>query len=292
MPQLVVDFDSVADELYGLEPSEFVAARRAAVARAREAGDKALARELGALRKPTTTGWALNALVRADPDGVDRLLDLGAALRAAQQALRADELRSLAQRRGAELSALTERTAEVAAARGHAVTESVLREVGQSLSAALADPDIGADLRRGRMLGAVSYSGFGPAVLAAVPTPPEADTDREPPPAHPVDDAGRAEARAVDDAAAREARAQAERAARSRLSAAEDAARTAAADLDAATERAETAVRRAEELRDELSRAEQEGRFADSARRSAEETARRAAAELGRARDHAAEFDA
>ncbi|MDI9913723.1 hypothetical protein [Rhodococcus sp. IEGM 1379] len=113
-----MDFDS-AEDLYWLEPSEFVAARNAWVMRAKEAGDKARAKELGSLRKPTTTGWALNIQVRAEPENLDRLLDLGATLRAA-----------------------------------------------------LADPDIGDDLRRGRMLGAVSYSGFGPASLASVFEPP------------------------------------------------------------------------------------------------------------------------
>ncbi len=129
-------------------------------------------RSWGALRKPTTTGRALNVLVRAEPAGVDQLLDLGAALRSAQQALRGDELRSLATRRAAILSALTERAAAAVRERDHELSEAVLREVSQSLSAALADPEIGADLRRGRMLGAVSYSGFGPAALVSVPMPP------------------------------------------------------------------------------------------------------------------------
>ncbi|MGW0042225.1 hypothetical protein [Rhodococcus sp. NPDC003348] len=178
-----MDFDSTADELYGVEPSEFVAARGAAVASAKAAGDKALAKELAGLRKPTTTGWALNLLVRDHPEGVARLLDLGSTLRAAQQALRGEELRSLTAQRAAVLSALTDRAAAAARERGRELTEIVLREVGQSLSAALADPEIGADLRSGRMLGAVSYSGFGPALIAAVPTPTEpttAETEPEP----------------------------------------------------------------------------------------------------------------
>lgn len=286
-----VDFDSVADELYAVAPSDFVAARRTAIASAKEAGDKALAKELAGLRKPTTTGWALNVIVRAEPEGVERLLDLGAALRSAQQALRGDELRSLATRRAAALSALTDRAAAAARERGHELSETVLREVGQSLSAALADPDIGADLRRGRMLGAVSYSGFGPAVLAAVP-----DTVPAPPPSatapaeRPPDDIRQAQEGAGEEAR-RNAR---EAAVRRQAPAVADAARAAresASDLDVATERAAEATHRVEELRDELMRAEQESRFADSARHSAEEAAQRAAAELTRARELAAELD-
>ncbi|MFE4502280.1 hypothetical protein ACFRFQ_20720 [Rhodococcus sp. NPDC056743] len=266
-----MDFERTADELYAVGPSEFIAARRAAVARAKELGDTTLAKNLGALRKPTTTGWALNLLVRVEPDSVNRLLELGAALRAAQQALHGDELRSLATRRAAALSALTDRVASAAQDRGRPLPETVLREIGQSLSAALAEPDIGADLRRGRMLGSVSYSGFGPATLASVAepaAPPPSDTE---PKVQPTT-AARTEAE-------------------TRISDAETAAHHAISELEAATEMASQATQKVSELREALSRAEQECRFAESARRTAEEAARIAAAELEHARDLATEFD-
>ena len=263
-----MDFDSAADDLYGLEPSEFVAARNVGVMRAKEAGNKPLAKELGSLRKPTTTGWVLNVLARAEPENLDRLLDLGAELRAAQQALRGDELRSLATRRAAALSALTDSAVAAAKDRGHLLSETVLREIGQTLSAALADPDIGDDLRRGRMLGAVSYSGCGPAVLASVPEPPTPTEDT---------------IRGADE--------QARDRAHGRVDDAENAVRQTDSDLNIAIERAKKATRRVEELRDELSRAEMESRFANSALRSAGEAAERATAELTGARHLAAEFD-
>lgn len=265
-----MDFDTVADELYGAAPSEFVAARRAAVARAKEAGDKALAKELGKLKKPTTTGWALNLLVRSGSEKVDEILDLGAALRSAQQALRGDELRSLTNHRAALLSSMTDRAAAAAAERGHPLSATTLREVGQSLAAALSDPEIGADLRRGRMLGAVSYSGFGPASLTAVPTPT-------------AEEGSRSDEEASFDAARREARA--------RVTDALDSAREATSELEAATERVEKAARRVEELRDDLTRAEQESRFAKAARQSADKAARDAETELARAQELAAEFE-
>ncbi|OYD70234.1 hypothetical protein [Rhodococcus sp. OK302] len=264
-----MDFDSAADDLYGLEPSEFVAARNAWVMRAKEAGDKPLVKELGSLRKPTTTGWALNLLARAEPENLDRLLDLGAALRSAQQALRGDELRSLTTRRAALLSELTDSAVAAAKDRGHLLPETVLREIGQTLSAALADPDIGDDLRRGRMLGGVSYSGFGPAALASVPEPPTPTEDT---------------IRGADEQARGEAH--------SRVTDAETTVRQTNSELNGAIERAEKATRRVEELRDELSRAETESRFADAARRSAEQAAEGATAELAQARHLAAEFDA
>ncbi|MGW0174195.1 hypothetical protein ACWDUM_10135 [Rhodococcus sp. NPDC003322] len=292
-----MDFDSTADELYGVEPSEFVAARGAAVASAKAEGDKALAKELAGLRKPTTTGWALNLLVRDHPEDVARLLDLGSTLRAAQQALRGEELRSLTAQRAAVLSALTDRAAAAARERGRELTETVLREVGQSLSAALADPEIGADLRSGRMLGAVSYSGFGPALIAAVPTPTEpttAETEPEPAP-RPAKHTTKADDRPTRDEARDAERREALEAARSaaidRVAQDEEAAREANSELEAAAERAKAANRKVQELREELSRAEHESRFADSTLRTAEKAARHADTQLTRARESAAEFD-
>ncbi|MGW5074372.1 hypothetical protein [Rhodococcus sp. NPDC004095] len=289
-----MDFDSTADELYGVEPSEFVAARGAAVASAKAEGDKALAKELAGLRKPTTTGWALNLLVRDHPEDVARLLDLGSTLRAAQQALRGEELRSLTAQRAAVLSALTDRAAAAARERGRELTETVLREVGQSLSAALADPEIGTDLRSGRMLGAVSYSGFGPALIAAVPTPTTAETTPEPAP-RPTKHTTKADDRPTRDetreAERREAREAARSAALDRVAQDEEAAREANSELESAAERAKAANRKVQELREELSRAEHESRFADSTLRTAEKAARHADTQLTRARESAAEFD-
>lgn len=52
-----MDLESVADELYGLPPGEFVAARGRHVAAARTAKDPALAKQIAALRKPTLAAW-------------------------------------------------------------------------------------------------------------------------------------------------------------------------------------------------------------------------------------------
>lgn len=57
---------------------------------------------------------------------------------------------------------------DLAADHGQAASENALREVGQSLHAALADPDIAEQVRAGRLVTAVSYSGMGPAGMAVV----------------------------------------------------------------------------------------------------------------------------
>ena len=48
---LVAAVDEIAGELYGVDPDAFVAARTAAVAGAKAAGDKALAREVATLSR-------------------------------------------------------------------------------------------------------------------------------------------------------------------------------------------------------------------------------------------------
>jgi len=54
----MTDLEAAARELYALAPEEFVAARTRLVREARAAKDRALATEIGALRKPTRTrGW-------------------------------------------------------------------------------------------------------------------------------------------------------------------------------------------------------------------------------------------
>ena len=63
--------DLLADakaELYQADPEDFMSRRQELVARAREAGESAAAKQIGALRKPTRSAWVLNRLVRADPE--------------------------------------------------------------------------------------------------------------------------------------------------------------------------------------------------------------------------------
>ena len=72
------------DRLYSLPPEQFVAARDEAVADARLAGDRLMATEIAALRRPTVAAWLVNVLVRQRPELVDELFELGESLRAAQ----------------------------------------------------------------------------------------------------------------------------------------------------------------------------------------------------------------
>ena len=89
----------VADELYAVRPDEFVPERDEAVVRAREAGDRELARAIGKLRRPTRAAWLANLLARERPDQLEGLLGLATGLADAQRTLDGSALRALSAQR-------------------------------------------------------------------------------------------------------------------------------------------------------------------------------------------------
>ncbi|WP_407443370.1 hypothetical protein [Rhodococcus sp. (in: high G+C Gram-positive bacteria)] len=161
------DLDSVADRLYGLDPGDFVSARDECAAEARRAGDRELTAAIGRLRKPTVAAWMVNLLARERKDDLAALFDLGDALRSAQRRLSGSDMRSLSAQRRKVVAALGKAAADLADDHGRHATESTLREVSQTLNAALADPDVADEVRAGRLASIVENSGFGD--LSAVP---------------------------------------------------------------------------------------------------------------------------
>lgn len=166
-----MDLDDVADELYGLPPAEFTAARTAKVAAARRGGDRQLATAIGELRRPTASAAIVNQLTRKRQHLIDDLLDLAAPLRQAQAARAGDELRRLSTRRKQVVASLVEEGRRLSADQGHPPTGQLERELTSSLQAALADPDAADAVRSGRLTSAVQYSGFGSAVGAGAADP-------------------------------------------------------------------------------------------------------------------------
>ncbi|MDI2031469.1 hypothetical protein QFW96_22770 [Saccharopolyspora sp. TS4A08] len=156
-----VDLREVARELCTGDPVDFVTARNAAAARARESGDTGLAERIKKLRKPTTSAWAVNLLADRDPDELGALLDLGDRLRQAQRELRGDELRDLAAERTRLLDRLTTRAAELAVEGGHEIADSGREQITQTLTAALSDPEAAAEVQRATLTKPLEYSGFG-----------------------------------------------------------------------------------------------------------------------------------
>ena len=104
-----MDLDQAADELYAVSPDDFMARRTALVGEARAAGDRALAKQIGQLRKPTRSAWLVNLLAREEGSRITELLELGAALQRAQQRMEGDELRRLSKERRRLIDALARR---------------------------------------------------------------------------------------------------------------------------------------------------------------------------------------
>ena len=94
-----VELDEVADELYAVPPEDFIALRTARQDEAKDDGDKALAKQIGALPKPSAAAWAANLLVRNQRAEIEGLVELGGLLREAQETLAGDELKALNRQR-------------------------------------------------------------------------------------------------------------------------------------------------------------------------------------------------
>ncbi len=309
-----MDLDEVADELYAVPPDEFVAVRKQRQEDARVAGNRTLAREIGALPKPTAAAWVCNLLVREQRADIEGLVELGDLLRQAQESLAGDQLRVLDRQRSQLLTALTRQAAALARENGIRVGGTVETQVAETLRAAMADPEAGAALLSGRLTGAMSYSGLGTTgsrpVLRLVPARPEREETggrsrsgtaagrrrRD-------EDARRAaeeEARRREEEARREAEERRQRELEEARRAAQEATALAAEAVGAAEKerhrvddldaRRADLQARVEELADELARTEEEAaRTAEELERAERHrrTAERHATEAAAARDHA-----
>src|SRR5919206_1143755 len=106
--------DEVIRRMYEAPPDGFVAARAAAVAQAKKAGDKEAAKRLAALRKPTVAAWLVNLLALRRPELIEDLVGLATALRQAQRTLQGDQLRELSNQRRQIVSALVRAAQQLA----------------------------------------------------------------------------------------------------------------------------------------------------------------------------------
>src|SRR4029450_13428768 len=88
-------------------------------------GDKALAKSIGALPKPSAAAWACNLLVRARRTEIEGLVGLGHLLREAQETLAGDDLKALNKQRAQLLAALTRQASALAREHGRPISRSV-----------------------------------------------------------------------------------------------------------------------------------------------------------------------
>ena len=286
-----MDLEEVVGELYGLDASEFVAARDGRARAARQSGDRGLADQVKALKRPAVAAWVVNNLVRQRPGEIERLVRFGESFRDAQASLAGDELRRLGRQRHQVLGALGQEARRLAEERGQPVSPTVERDVESTLDTAVTDPGAADAVRSGRLLRALSHAGLSGAVAApevtAAPLPAPASaasagSAREPagsaPRPSPEDDKIAAARDALEDAEADVERAD------HRVSVAERGAQE-------AVDRREEAERRVRAIEDELARAREQHAAATydvaktrkerEAARKAHEAARRQA---GRAR--------
>jgi hypothetical protein len=176
--------DAVA-ELYESDPDEFTGRRAELAAAARDAGEPAAAKQITALRKPTRSAWVVNRLVRSDPDVRSRLDALAADLRAAAGSADGARIRELTAARGRLVDELTRQALRVSEL--PAPPAALREEVTATLDAALADPEVAANL--GSLVRAAHWSGFGldslsesappPAKKPKTPAAAEPETERE-----------------------------------------------------------------------------------------------------------------
>ncbi|MET9377319.1 hypothetical protein ABZX98_24790 [Streptomyces sp. NPDC002992] len=182
-----MDVEQVIEELYGLRPEEFTAARDAYVAEARKARDADAVKALSGLRRPTTAAWVSNLFVRERQADVDRLLALGETLREAHRTLDPVTMREASGQRHKVIAALVREAAGSAREAGQAVSDAVLQDVEQIFHTVLARPDVAAQWATGRLVKAPEVAvGFGEL------TPETALPPRKPPePAEAEKQAGR-----------------------------------------------------------------------------------------------------
>jgi hypothetical protein len=150
------------------------------------------------LRRPTVSAWLVNRLARERAADLGRLLDLGDALREAQATLSGAELRRLSAQRSEVVGALAREAEQFGTGKGRSIGAAALREVEQTLEAALADPAAADLVRAGRLTSPLAYAGFG------TPIEPGAAPQRAPRAAAPPAkrSAGTDESRLRDNAAA------------------------------------------------------------------------------------------
>ncbi len=169
------DLETEAAHLYGLPVEEFTAARDARVKELRD--DKALAKAVKALRKPTVAAWAVNLLVREREDLVRQVLEIGDSLRDAQASASGDALRELSKQRRQVVAAVVTTTRQLAADNGVRLADAAVDQVSATLQAALSDPDAADAVLAGCLAQPLSSTGVGSLGIVTSPSPaPVTDT--------------------------------------------------------------------------------------------------------------------
>ncbi len=169
---VILHLRAAVQQLYAAGLGEFMSVRSALVAEAKAAGERDLANQVGALRKPTVAAWALNHFVREHPDELEEFHEFAELLREAQRTLDADQLRVLSREQARRVDALARKVESASRAAGQPVRDAVGQEIRQSLTAFIADEAAEESIRTGALVRPLQYSGFGDVDIegiAAIP---------------------------------------------------------------------------------------------------------------------------
>ena len=142
MPQLMT--------CIGRPLNEFIVARGERAKQARAGGDGEGAMAIGKLAKPNKVAWLANQLVRAHPDELRSLLELGDSMRHATASLDAERLRQDSRQQHQIIHALLQQAHILANAAGQAMSDSTARGLEDTLHAALADEQAALQLSQGQ----------------------------------------------------------------------------------------------------------------------------------------------
>ncbi|MFW0775061.1 hypothetical protein ACLRGI_18065 [Paenarthrobacter nitroguajacolicus] len=155
-----MDLRDAAQELYAETPRDFTAERTALVRKAKDAGQKDLAKEIGSLPKPAAGAWAINMLAVHKPEVIDGVVRFGVSLRTAQEEGDAEAFRELGQQRQGQLTAAVHAAKDLASELGAPLSAAAASDVEQTFRAAMADAGAAAAVGTGRLVRGLSGSGF------------------------------------------------------------------------------------------------------------------------------------
>ncbi len=274
--------------MYGLPLERFVPERLALARALRADGRREEAADVAALRKPSVAAWAVNQLIRTQPQDIGELFESGDKLLEAHRDVlsgRGDgrALRAAVEREREAVDALVNAAHGLLTSEGHELSATIIERVTDTLHAAALDKDARASARGGRLVRELRHVGLGvsdgPSTPPGRPAVKPRAADAKPIRAaggKPARAAGGKAAREAEGDAAREAEVNAARAARLKAArAAESAARRgadrAARRLLLAEERHEKAANALRDAEDALSTARAEADAAAGAHRRARE---------------------
>lgn len=162
--------DRDIDRLYDLPLGQFTSARNALVRELRKAGRKDEAEEVRALKKPTTTAWAVNQLARREPEKIAELIKAGDALRKAQRDVlggKGADVRDASRAQHDLADDLLDDARALLEEAGAKATQAAAHRISGTLRAASTDPATAKVLRKGRLTDDVESIGFGPLLHVA-----------------------------------------------------------------------------------------------------------------------------